>query len=316
MKPLFLKIFLVIAVTLIGSGIIFGILLPQRVLHANDSYINRWQTFYAGHDKAELLCIGSSRVHRHCDPAILSAQTHLKTEVVATAGANFYFFEKLYRDYLARNPRPKLLVVGIDPSGLGHKIFVPNPEYFFPFVKPSDAVAGCAEYSYIKYCKPLGYFYYKEIYFDLLSDPVTEHQDAGYLPVDKSWDDSQEPFIGRFPNGFSLLVSDQTIADLMRFMAAEQKNGVNCVGLIAPEYSGVWRYENNRQVVLHKLYNQAEEVHVRILNFSDSSYPVCFNRRYFFNSQHLNKQGAEQFSRDLADSLTRLGLCPSKATVQ
>ena len=146
------------------AELLFWVIVPRLVISSGDTYINRWHDFYFPKNAgADLVCLGSSRIHRHCDPSILSERTHLKTEVVANAGAQFYFFEKLYEDYLRRNGKPKVLVVGIDLTGLGSNIFVPDPTYFFPFIQPSDAVASFGEYDFIKYHKPLGYFYYKEI---------------------------------------------------------------------------------------------------------------------------------------------------------
>jgi hypothetical protein len=303
MKILFLKLSLIALTVLAGWLIIFGFLLPKSLLASGDSYINRWHRFYEEPSGAELVCIGSSRIHRHCDPAILSSKTHLKTEVVATAGANFYFFKELYKDYLQRNPRPKMLIVGIDLTSLDHKLFVPNPEYFYPFIKPSNAVASLDEYKFIKYCKALGYFYYKEIYFDVIQAPSKIQHQSGYLPVDRPWDSSEEHFIGHFPEGFNLDVKQEVMEDLLQFMADENRAGVTCIGIIAPEYAELWKYERNRSSVLDSLYLLAANYHVRILNFSKTGYPLCYQKNCFYNSGHLNKQGAEQFSRDLADSV-------------
>jgi hypothetical protein len=183
---------------------------------------------------------------------------------------------------------------------------VPNPEYFYPFLNPSDAIAGYDEYHLIKYYKPFGYFYYKESYYDIVTSPEKAQHYLGYLPVDKPWDNNQEPFGSRFPHGFDLEVNDGTISELMQFMHDQEKQGTSCVGIIAPEYQAVWKVENNRRIAIAKLFEMASFAHIRILNFSDSAYQLCFNKAYFFNSQHLNRAGAELFSKDLADSIKAL----------
>jgi hypothetical protein len=223
--------------------------------------------------------------------------------MIAPAGANFYFFRRLYDDYLRRNPKPRVLVVGIDLTALDKKRPAPNPEYFYPFIRSDDAVAGCEEYDYIRGVKAAGYFYFKEIYYDMIMDPDRSGINAGYFPVDKSWDNTSEPFIGKLPNGFDLAVDGQIVDDIMHFIGEENRHGVICLGMIAPEFSGVWKYQNNRAFALGRIMEAASREGVHVLNFSDSSYAVCFDQSLFFNSEHLNKKGAERFSRDLADSL-------------
>ena len=300
-----LKLFLIMAIVITIATFLFGFILPKELIQSGDGYIDRWHKFYTQQSSADLVLLGSSRIHRHCDTKILSGMTHFKAEVVATAGAQFHFYEKLFEDYLKRNPNPKLLIVGIDLTGLGNSNYVPNPEYFFPFIQPSDAVASFAEFNYIKRFKPLGYFYYKEIYYEKIVNPENAPHFAGFSPRDESWDNTQEPFIGKFASGFNLELSDQTIDHIFNFMQEQQKKGVNCMAIIAPEYYPVWSIENNRNLAIQKLFNTANYLKIRLINFSDSSYKICFNQRYFYNSQHLNKNGAEIFSKDLADSINK-----------
>jgi len=305
MKTLFLKLSLIIVITVTLSGFLFGFIVPKLLIRSGDGYINRWHEFYSEKTNADLVCLGSSRVHRHFDPRIIDSITQLKTEVVATAGAQFNFYEKLYEDYLKRNPKPKLLVVGIDLTGLGLHPVVPNPEYFFPFIRPSDAIADFDEFNVLKYCKPLGYFYYKELYYEKITNPEQAPHFAGYSPRNEPWDSEQEPFIGKFKNGFTLDINEQVIRDIFEFMSEQQKEGVKCIGVIAPEYYPVWKIENNRGEALEKLHTMSIRYSVRVINFSDSAYKLCFNKNDFYNSEHLNKAGAEIFSRDLADSINK-----------
>jgi hypothetical protein len=305
MKIVFLKLSLILAITSAAAGFLFGFIVPRRLIASGDGYIDRWHEFYSEKTNADIVCLGSSRVHRHFDPSIIDSITHLKTEVVATAGAQFNFYGKLYEDYLKRNPKPKLLIIGIDLTGLGVHHIVPNPEYFFPFIRPSDAVASFDEFNFIKYCKPLGYFYYKDIYYEKITNPEQAPHKSGYSPRNEPWDNEQEPFIGKFKNGFNLEINDQIVQDIFEFLLEQKKEGVKCIGVIAPEYYPVWKIENNRELALEKLYAMSIRYDVPIINFSDSAYTLCFNKSDFYNSEHLNKVGAEIFSRDLADSINK-----------
>ena len=169
------------------------------VAKSNDSYINRWSKLYNEKAGAEIVCLGSSRVHRHCNPEIISKITHLKTEVVAEPGAKIEVLERLYDDYLKINPRPKILLVGIDLSGLDSVDFLPFPEQFFPSIDRKDHISEMPEFNLFKYHRALGYFYYKELYLDLLEDPVLQQHKNGFLVRDEKWDGAFEDIIGKYP---------------------------------------------------------------------------------------------------------------------
>jgi hypothetical protein len=295
---------LIISFAVLGlSEILFGFIVPRLVIHSGDTYINRWHDFYTKGSNAQIVILGSSRVHRHCDPEIISSGTHLKTEVVATAGANYFFYEKLFEDYLKRNERPRLLIVGIDLTGLGTDIFVPYPEYFFPFLQPTDAIASFDEYHFIKYHKALGYFYYKDIYYDKIQNPWTVPHQSGFLPEEETQD--LNPLHRNLLEGYQLKVSDRTLKSLFEFINEQKKAGTTCIGIISPEYFPIWSREVNRDQALRKIFREAGLEKFKVINFSDGSYKLCFNKNYFFNDEHLNRAGAEIFSKDLADSINR-----------
>ncbi len=304
MKALFGKLALVFIGSAIVFELVFGLALPALVLRSKDTYLSRWRQFYEQTGGATLVCLGSSRVHRHCDPEIISALTHYRSEVIAVAGAKFDFFERMYKDWLQRNPRPKILVVGIDLTGLGSQSPTPFPHYFYPSMKASDQIAQEPDYILTRHHKPLGYFYYKELYAYALEFPDGPSHIAGFLPSEASWQQSEwESYVRSVPHGYGLGASSSTIREVFRFMKEEKEAGVNCVGVLSPEYQGIWKYEKDRQGVLQEVVQEAQRQGIRLFNFSDSSYLPCFNTRYFYDFEHLNKTGATVFSRDLADSL-------------
>lgn len=305
MKTLFLKILIVAVPVFICFEIIYGWVLPGMVNKSDDSYVMRWMKFYNEPTNSDIVCLGSSRVHRHCNPVVIDSVTKLHTITIASAGAKIGFFSRLYKDYIKRNERPKVLVVGIDFTGLSPEDVLPDPWNFIPGFSSSDYTTEMDEYRYIKYHKPLGYFYYKEKYFDIIQNPDTKHHINGFASRDIEWDNKMEDFIGKNQDGISFPVLDEKIDEIFRFMKGEKNKGVQCLGIISPEFNEVWKYEINRNIILQKLYAASRKYDIPVINFSDSSYKLCYVKEYFYNSQHLNGKGAAVFSRDLADSINR-----------
>jgi hypothetical protein len=304
MKTLFLRLAMIMLVTLIGFQLVFGVILPRYVLHSRDSYLTRWRHLYTEPENADLVCLGSSRIQRHCNPEIISRITHLRTDVIAEPASMIGTFEKFYKDWLKRNPRPKTLVVGIDITGIGPQEYLPFPEYFYPVMTAGDEVYHSPEYTYTRYTKALGYFYYKEIYLDMLENPEMQPHTNGFLPRNDNWvDTAWDHIVSLHPGGFRFAIYQPTIERIFRLMKEETNAGVACIGVISPEYAGAWEHEANRDSALKAIKATAVRYGIKVLNFDDSSYKPCSNKSYFFNSQHLNTAGSAVFSRDLADSI-------------
>ena len=51
--------------------------------------------------------------------------------------------------------------------------------------------------------------------------------------------------------------------------------------------------------------NMASICDAQILDYTHN--PICYDTAYFYNAQHLNRKGAEKFSRILAHDLDSLG---------
>ncbi len=304
MKPLIFKIAVIFIGVLIGFQIVFGSFFPKLVYGIQDTNLIRWHQFYTENSSAELVCLGSSTILRHCNPDVISAITHLKTEDIAIPSARADFFERLYEDYLKRNPRPKVLLVSINPVNLDSVSVVPYPEYFYPFIGRWDEVSKVKAFDLMKYNKAFGYFYFKDIYLDMKQNPDRQMHIHGFLPqLSDTWNGKLELFMGRYPHGFTLNFYQPELEKIFKLMAAEEKAGVRCIGVISPEYQEVWKYENNRAWIFQKINELAAAYHATVLNFDDSAYSPCLKKNLFYNSQHLNRAGADIFSKDLADSI-------------
>jgi len=61
--------------------------------------------------------------------------------------------------------------------------------------------------------------------------------------------------------------------------------------------------ERNRGEVFDRFRQISRRFDAPIWDYSDS--PICLQREYFYNSQHLNEEGAAVFSAELATRLAQ-----------
>jgi len=69
----------------------------------------------------------------------------------------------------------------------------------------------------------------------------------------------------------------------------------------SPEYHEMQALELNRKEVFALFQKICARYQIPLWDYSD--HMLCRERAYFYNSQHLNDQGASLFSRDLAQRL-------------
>lgn len=204
----------------------FGVLMPKLLFAAGDTYIDRWKSFYSKPVNADIVILGTSRVHRHFNPDVIATETKLKTEIIAIGGAMFNFDKLLYADYLKINKPPKVLILGLDLTGIDSLFYVPSPEFFYPAIPPTSALRNIPEYSYIKYHKAFGYFFYKDLYFDIIENPEKQPHVNGFLSRDIPWSDELEAFVNTNPDGFDFKVSTSLLDSMMHYISTINKKAL------------------------------------------------------------------------------------------
>lgn len=74
--------------------------------------------------------------------------------------------------------------------------------------------------------------------------------------------------------------------------------GIRVILVYPPGYIEGQQLVNNRQVVMNMYRKLAKKHRIPFLDCSTNE--LCYQRSYFYNSQHLNREGAELFSSQLA----------------
>ena len=96
-----------------------------------------------------------------------------------------------------------------------------------------------------------------------------------------------------------------TIEDSIdEFVKHQTGDGIRFVMVFTPEYEPAQELCLNRNDVVDRLQAIANHHGADFIDYSD--HPICKDQSLFYNSQHLNRTGAEQFSADLARQLTEL----------
>lgn len=262
-----------------------------------------WNRILQSEMDNDLIVIGSSRAWVHYDTRIIDSALHVNSYNLGRDGKHIdisSFVYQMYRKY--GNHKPDLVLVDVFDRTLA--LDGPyNRELFFPYLFNSDIwnrIHNSHKLSLFDRYIPMFKYYghIKEATSKFHSDYVT---DKGYYGFDARWDGSI--FSGVDSIQF---LYDSTAANIMDSLLLSCKNeNINVVLIHSPIY---YKYSEllSDSLLMRKIYREyASKYSIPFLDYSYDN--ICYDTNYFFNAMHLNKKGAEKFTRMLVHDLDSLG---------
>ncbi len=273
-----------------------------------------WNDIFDGAIHADVVVSGSSRAYVQVDPRILDSLLKCTSYNLGMDGSDFLLQSARLETYLKFNRKPKIILQILEARSLEKLDNIFQYEQFFPYFSDSslhNVIRQYQTYSPAEYKIPflryrhdhrlitLGLLEYFHLYH-----VSTNGKDRGYAGVERRWDDSFQKFIRDHPNGYRVKVDVPLVEIFENYLQKCKANNIAVVMVYAPEYKDAHRYITNRDSIMYLYRNFSTTYGVPFLDYSDSI--ISSNKNYFYNSQHLNKRGAEKFSRMLARDVEAL----------
>jgi hypothetical protein len=123
----------------------------------------------------------------------------------------------------------------------------------------------------------------------------------GYVPQYLTWNKDFDRFKAQNPSGVRWIPDPRKIQTLVDLLEICRKNEIKVILVHSPEYLETQEFFHNRDETLQTFRGIASRFQVPFWDYSDD--PMCGNRAYFYNSQHLNYAGASVFSKSIAQRL-------------
>jgi tagatose-1,6-bisphosphate aldolase len=79
------------------------------------------------------------------------------------------------------------------------------------------------------------------------------------------------------------------------------KEGVKVVFVYTPEYIEGQKFIQGRKELISLYSKYSKQYNIPFYDFSNDV--ICYKKDFFYNSNHLNKDGAELFTRKFVDTL-------------
>jgi hypothetical protein len=269
---------------------------------------------YAGKAQSDLVIIGSSRAEVQFSPAIIDSVLNVTSYNIGQSATDYGGQIGIYNIYKERNGNPHYIIHSVDDI-LGKKEHINNLVSYLPYTSDSLVEALLKQYDdlhWLDYYNPVTKYWQQKGLFwgwkEILGSRKMVEKYKGYVGWDAGWDGKFDEYQIQHPDGVTIEMNEEIISEMRKYIAKATQDSIKIALVFAPQYIEYQQMVLNRQDVIDFWSNLAKETDVLFLDYTPDS--ISYNKQYFYNSQHMNKKGAELFSRKLAEDLKKCNFVP------
>lgn len=277
-------------------------------------HFNTLSKINQGQLNVDLMINGSSKAVVQVDPIIMDSILGVNSYNFGLDGTPFIPQRAQYELYRLKNTKPKIIIQIVSNGTLrslneGFNLPIKFAPYLdIPEVK--NQIKLTSSFSYSDYTMPMSRYSGKS--FEIITGALSfcgiqylkTNDVKGYAPNTNSWPedsqkakDSEQTDIDEKIEVFTSL--DSVSCKSFESFLANCKTENIIVFLVYPPI-----YEDDFNSIKHvNYYNKiAQEYNAHFLDYSQDSL-LAFNQKYFYNSQHLNIEGATLFTTKLSEEI-------------
>ena len=262
-----------------------------------------------GKINTDIVVSGSSRALSHYDPRIIQERTGKTVFNIGLNGSQTDMQLARLKTYLQHNKKPSLLIFNLDLFSFQTTHGgVYDPGQYLPYLKEPaiyDALMHINPETWKAKYLPLYGYTVEDLRFTWLLglisffgwNPAEDHF-LGFKPQYRAWTGDFERFKEMNPNGVHFAIEPDGMSKMEELLRLCREQGIEVLLVYSPEYKEMQALTTNRAEVFAFFNELSERFGLPIWDYSDS--PISFRRESFYNSQHLNAEGASTFSTDIA----------------
>lgn len=293
----FVTKFLICLVVLLGVLSAFDYLLTKRLQSSHQREYASWNDIMHGKASADVIIMGNSRAWAQYSPQILDSILHMDTYNIGIDGSPINRQIKKYQLYRRYNKKPKIIIQNIDFCTIGTIEGYERHQYF-PYFWNHDFRRTLFPDEHFSLAEKIIPFY-RYSHFgirNLFKQPV--NLTKGYHGNEIPWDGSE--LARKKPFRFS---PDSIAVEMFeKYLKVAQEEGVRVFLVFAPVYIEATNKLENLEEMYSFYSSLAEKYSAEIIDFNFDE--ISLDTTFFYNATHLNRKGAELFSRKLGDELS------------
>lgn len=277
--------------------------------HSRPGEFEVWKDIYTSNAHCDIAIYGSSRAMVHFNPKIMSDSLQSRGYNFGMDGHNFWLQYLRHLKLLKYNPKPKMIILAVDIYSLIKRKELYEMDQFLPIMLWDSEVweytKGYEGYDKYDYLFPLVRYIGKkeamaQVWKNIRQPSHEKHRFNGFYGDEGEWNsdfDNAKASIG----AYSIEVDSGSVELFEAFIKECRNNEIELVFVYTPEYIEGQYFVTNRADIMSYYTHVSSENNVDFYDFSNDS--ICFSKLYFYNANHLNKRGADIFTRKLTTIL-------------
>lgn len=274
-----------------------------------------WNTILESKVNSDIVIYGNSRAWVQFNSTMIKDSLLVPTYNLGIDGHGFWLQYLRHKMLLEYNKKPKLIIISVDMFSLEKRKDLYNYEQFLPYMLwNAEIKKATIDYDGFKsfdYDLPLTRYYGKtealetaiRFFSGHLSNPICRIK--GYQGQDESWNTDFDKAKLTMKN-YEVKTDPETIILFEKFIVDCKQQGIQLIFVNAPEYIEGQKYIKNRGEILAIYAKFSKQNQIPFYDYSNDV--ICYQKKYFYNSVHMNKTGAELFTAKLIDTLKQLNM--------
>jgi hypothetical protein len=275
--------------------------------------IEVWDDIYNSKASSGIAVYGSSRAWVQFDPQIIGDSLKRTAYNFGLNGHHFWLQYLRFKETLKYNEKPELIILAVDENSLVNRPDLFCPDQFLPYMLYNkdifDFTSSYIGYQHSDYYLPLIRYAGKRSALNIIFDNAINGQDTnkyrtrGFTSMHAVWNAA----LDTVKRNYYKVEPDPASVELFeRFIKECRQLKIKLVFVFAPEHI-IWQQHVLNHADFINLYAAyAKKYNLNFLNYTDDT--ICQDRGMFYNSFHLNAEGANIFSKQLAHDLKNLHL--------
>jgi hypothetical protein len=274
-------------------------------------YFVVWNDLVSGNINSEIVVYGTSRARAHINSKILEDNLKLSTYNLGIDGFTFKMGYCRHELILEKNKKPSFIIQTLDFHILGDIDNLYQFQQFCPYFDNETILKTIKTYkgpNWWDYNLPLVRYYgnTEEIFsaMNILLRPSHNkgNRYKGFYNFNRSWTYEFEKVKKSKKTMFQKLDKDSVIL-FENYLADTKRRGIPIIFVYTPEHIDGQNFVSNRKEIMALYKKLATKYDIPFIDYSSD--PMCFNREYFYNAEHLNLKGTNLFSKKLASDLKK-----------
>ncbi|WP_298495562.1 hypothetical protein [uncultured Algibacter sp.] len=275
--------------------------------HQSPGEIEVWNDIYDENIDVDIAIYGSSRAWVHIDPSVLEDSLHLKAYNFGIDGHNFWLQYLRHKEYIKHNNLPKTILLSLDVFSLQKRENLYGLDQFLPYMLWNKNI--------IKYTSSYNGFTFKDYYLPLLryhgeirkiqktisleqnEDIDITYRQNGFRGMEKEWNNDLSKAKLKMSQ-YKIDLDSTSINLFNQFLTECKENNIEVILVYTPEFIDGQKFVENRDEII-EIYKDFTIKH-KLLFLDYSNHELSYKKEYFYNSLHLNKKGADIFTKELS----------------